>query len=225
MRRVWMSILAASVLAVAAFAPVAAQDTITIDIREVDGSGQFGSADVTSDGEQTTVAIDIVPGDEGVPQPANIHEGTCADIGEVAFELEDVVDGVSQSTVDVEQRDLIRSPYVINVQESADSDVSVACGHLPLIGGGATDDDEEATDDDDDAVEEDDDAVSEDDDAAADDDEATEDDDDDDEVPDVVPATGSIGGVNADTAVLMMVLLSSAALGAGVLIRRRPGLV
>ena len=70
MRRVLMPVLAAGLLAIAAFAPAAAQDTVTIDIREVDGSGQFGSADITTDGEQTIVALDIVPGDEGVPQPA-----------------------------------------------------------------------------------------------------------------------------------------------------------
>src|SRR5690606_30005171 len=75
-----------------------------------------------------------------VPQPAHIHAGTCADLGDIVYPLEDVVDGVSQSTVDAPLTDLISAEHVINVHLSEDQmDVSVACAHLPVIGGGAAD--------------------------------------------------------------------------------------
>jgi hypothetical protein len=262
MKRIWVSFVAAALLSIIAFAPAAAQDTVTIDMQEVDDSGQSGSADITSDGEQVVVSIEIEPGPDGEPQPVHIHEGDCRDLGDVAFPLEDVVNGVSESTADVSLGDLLAGEYAINVHQSEDQmDVYVACGTLPLIGGGpaeddaaedeedeeAAEEDEEATEDEDDeATEDDDDAATEDDDEAAteddddaaseeDDDAATEDDgeemteDDDaaegddaeaDDAEDLVPATGS-AGAGPESAVLLMTLLSGAALGGGLLVRRR----
>jgi hypothetical protein len=235
MKRIWVSLAAVVVLTIAAFSPAAAQDTITIDMQEIDGSGQSGTANITSDGDQVIVSIEIEPGPDGEPQPVHIHEGNCRDLGDVAFPLEDVVDGVSESTADVSLSELLAGDYAINVHLSEDQmDVYVACGTTPLIGGGASDD--EAAEEDEDAAEEDDgaatededDAAVEDDDAAAEDDEASTEDEetddatteDDEEVEDLVPATGG-DGVAAESAVLLMTVLGGAALGTGLIVRRR----
>jgi hypothetical protein len=237
MKRIWVSLVAVVLLTIAAIAPAAAQDTITIDMQEIDGSGQSGTANITSDGDQVIVSIEIDAGPDGEPQPVHIHEGNCRDLGDVAFPLEDVVDGVSESTADVSMSELIGNDYAINVHLSEDQmDVYVACGTLPLIGGGPADDDavaeeddDEAAEDDDAVAEEDDDAVAEDDeDAVADDDEdmaeeeddATTDDEEVDDAEDLVPATGG-DGLGAESAVVLMTLLSGAALGGGLLVRRR----
>jgi hypothetical protein len=261
MKRIWVSLVAAALLTVAAIAPAAAQDTLTIDMQEVDESGQSGSADITSDGDQVVVSIEIEAGPDGEPQPAHIHDGTCRDLGDVAYPLEDVVDGVSESSADVSMADIIGNAYAIAVHLSEDEmDVIVACGTTPLIGGGApaeddaAEDDEAAEEDDDavaeddeadDAAEEEDDAVAEDDEAddaaeeddavAEDEDDAVQDDDDmveeddeaaaeddeaDDETEDLVPATGG-AGMGAEGAIVLMTLLSGAALGGGLLVRRR----
>jgi hypothetical protein len=248
MKRIWVSLAAVVVLTIAAISPAAAQDTITIDMQEIDGSGQSGTANITSDGDQVTVSIEIDAGPDGEPQPVHIHEGNCRDLGDVAVPLEDVVDGVSESTADISLSELIAGDYAINVHLSEDQmDVYVACGTTPLIGGGPADDeaaeedeeatddeDEAATEDDDAAVDEDDDAAAEDDDAAVEDDEdaaATDDDEaaaddataeDDEEVEDLVPATGG-DGMGAESAVLLMTVLSGAALGTGLMVRRRFG--
>jgi hypothetical protein len=237
MKRIWVSLVAVVLLTIAAIAPAAAQDTITIDMQEIDDSGQSGTANITSDGDQVIVSIEIDAGPDGEPQPVHIHEGNCRDLGDVAFPLEDVVDGVSESTADVSMSELIGNDYAINVHLSEDQmDVYVACGTLPLIGGGPADDDavaeeddDEAAEDDDAVAEEDDDAVAEDDeDAVADDDEdmaeeeddATTDDEEVDDAEDLVPATGG-DGLGAESAVVLMTLLSGAALGGGLLVRRR----
>jgi hypothetical protein len=236
MKRIWVSLAAVVVLTIAAFSPAAAQDTITIDMQEIDGSGQSGTANITSDGDQVIVSIEIDPGPDGEPQPVHIHEGNCRDLGDVAFPLEDVVDGVSESTADVSLSELISGDYAINVHLSEDQmDVYVACGTTPLIGGGAADDeaaeedDEAAEEDDEAATDEEDDAAVEDDDAATDDDEdaATDDEEaddatteDDEEVEDLVPATGG-DGMAAESAVLLMTVLGGAALGTGLIARRR----
>ncbi len=226
MKRIWISVVAVALLSIAALAPAAAQDTITIDMNEVDDSGQSGSADITSDGDQTIISVSIDPGEEGVPQPAHIHDGSCAELGGVAYPLEDVVDGESETTVDVTITELIQGEYAINVHLSEDEmGVNVACGTLPLI---AAPDDDDAVEEDDDAVEEDDDAVEEDDEVVEEDDEVVEEEDDavvdDDEADDaeeMVPAAGSTGGLGPEAMVLMMTLAGSAALGTGLLVRRR----
>lgn len=251
MKRIWVSLVAAALLTVAAIAPAAAQDTITIDMQEVDESGQSGSANITSDGEQVIVAIEIDAGPDGEPQPLNIHDGTCRDLGEVAYPLEDVVDGMSESSADISLSDIISGEYAIVVsQAEGEDDVIVACGTTPLIGGAAPAEDEEEAEDaaeedeeaaededgadeaaeDDEAAEEDEDAsTDEEDDAAAEDDDemtdeeddaAAEEDDEDDDTEDLVPATGG-AGMGAEGAVILMTVLSGAALGGGLLVRRR----
>lgn len=219
MRRVGLSLLAAGLLAIIAVAPATAQDTVTIDMKEVEGSGQSGSADITSDGEQTIVTIEIEPGEEGVAQPAHIHDGTCNDLGDVAFPLDDVVDGASESTVDISVSDLIAGEYAVNVHLSEDEiDVYVSCGTLPQFGGGEDegegDADQEEADDEDSADDE------EADDEEAADDEASEGEDEE----AIVPATGSTGGMSTESGVVLLTLAAGALLGFGVLVRRRANL-
>jgi ketosteroid isomerase-like protein len=79
------------------------------------------------------VAVRIAPGLTGVPQPVNIHEGTCADLGPVAFALTDMAGGVSHTVLDgVPGSDLQKGNLAIAVQKSHDQpDVYVACADIP----------------------------------------------------------------------------------------------
>jgi hypothetical protein len=259
MQRILFSLIAAGLLAIAAFAPVAAdehfEEVVTVDLTEVDESGVEGSARIVSANGSSEVEVLITAGleDDG-EYSADIHEGTCDDPGDVAFELEDLDGGVSESEIDVELIDLMDGNHSINIHADGDEEQRVACGEIPEAGVGGpaedddaaeeddavtdddddavTDDDDAVVDDEDDAVEEDDDAVVEDDDAMVDDDEeavedtddAVADEDEADDVEDaVVPAAGSVGGPSSDTIALMVGLLASSVLGAGVLLRRRTG--
>lgn len=248
MKRFWLTLVAATVLTVSAVAPAAAQDTVTIDMKEVDGSGQAGSADITTDGdEQVIVSIEIDAGEEGVPQPAHIHEGSCQDLGDVAYPLENVEDGVSESTVEVGMSELLAGEYAINVHLSEEeAGTYVSCGTLPLIGGGSDDSEDEAAEEDDESSEEDgddqaaeedeesttddeaseedgvDQAAEEDEESTTDDDEAAAENEEGDDAAEVAPATGSLGDPGSGAGIGMMLLLGGGALGAGLLIRRRP---
>lgn len=205
MKRFWISMIAAGLLTIAAIAPAAADEhSMTIDLDEVDGSGVSGTATMTETDGETTVSIELDGTPEDGVHPVHIHAGTCDDLGDVVFPLEDVVDGMSESTVEASIDDIMAADHAINVHLSEDEmDVYVACGN---IGTGdeeddavmdddavAEDDDDAAMDDDDDAVAEDDDdavmdddddAVAEDDDAAVEDDDAAVTDDDDAEAAD-----------------------------------------
>ncbi|TVR75444.1 MAG: hypothetical protein EA415_03850 [Sphaerobacteraceae bacterium] len=243
MKRFWISMIAAGLLTIAAIAPAAADEhSMTIDLDEVDGSGVSGTATMTETDGETTVSIELDGTPEDGVHPVHIHAGTCDDLGDVVFPLEDVVDGMSESTVEASIDDIMAADHAINVHLSEDEmDVYVACGN---IGTGdeeddavmdddavAEDDDDAVTDYDDDAVAEDDDAAVEDDDAAVtDDDDAeaaddadaiAEEDDAADDAEDLVPATGGVAGFGAEAGILMMTLAAGLTLGAGVLIRRR----
>ncbi len=249
MKRFWISMIAAGLLTIAAIAPAAADEhSMTIDLDEVDGSGVSGTATMTETDGETTVSIELDGTPEDGVHPVHIHAGTCDDLGDVVFPLEDVVDGMSESTVEASIDDIMAADHAINVHLSEDEmDVYVACGN---IGTGdeeddaamdddavaeddddaaVADDDDAAMDDDDDAVAEDDDAamadddaaMDDEDDAAADDDAMVEEDDTADDAEDLVPATGGVAGFGAEAGILMMTLAAGLTLGAGVLIRRR----
>jgi hypothetical protein len=110
---------------------------VTIPLTAQGGSNVTGEAKLVSDGNQTKVTLDLenAPG----PHPAHIHEGTCADLNPAPkFPLRDVVDGKSETTVDVTVDAIRSSPHAINVHQSAANlDTYVACGDLPTTGGGS----------------------------------------------------------------------------------------
>lgn len=106
-------------------------DAISVSLSPVGDASQFGTATLTPEGDQTRVVLDV---DSPVSnsQPAHIHEGTCADLDpEPAFGLPNVVDGRSESTVDVSLETLTASDYAINLHMS-DDDLTTytSCGNI-----------------------------------------------------------------------------------------------
>lgn len=106
-------------------------DAISVSLSPVGDASQFGTATLTPEGDQTRVVLDV---DSPVSnsQPAHIHEGTCADLDpEPAFGLPNVVDGRSESTVDVSLETLTASDYAINLHMS-DDDLTTytSCGDI-----------------------------------------------------------------------------------------------
>ena len=102
---------------------------VMVELAEQSDSGQSGTASLTPTGDgQTTVALEVsnAPGD---PQPAHIHSGTCEELGEVVYPLENVQDGTSETTVDVSLEELQEGEFAINVHESEQNiSTYVACG-------------------------------------------------------------------------------------------------
>ena len=102
-----------------------------VQLGEQNESGQSGRAELEAADGKTVVNItlDNAPGN---PQPAHIHEGTCEELGDVAYPLTNVEDGASESSVDVSTEDLSTGEYAINVHKSeAEIETYVACGNIP----------------------------------------------------------------------------------------------
>jgi hypothetical protein len=198
MKRFWLSLLTASLLALAAFAPAAAQESVTIDLDELNDSGQSGTATLTEENGQTRVVIDInAPEEEDIEQPAHIHAGTCDDLGGVEYPLDNVVDGSSETVVDVSLEDLMSGVYAVNVHLSTDEPGTwVACGNIPTQ---VEDENGEDMDDED-----------------MDDEEADDDADD----PAALPAAGG-PGANSGMMAGILAIIAAVMAGVGILVRRR----
>lgn len=106
-------------------------DAISVSLSPVGDASQFGTATLTPDGDQTRVVLDV---DSPVSpsQPAHIHEGTCDNLtAEPAYGLPNVVDGRSESTVDVSLETLTASDYAINLHMSDDDlQTYTSCGDI-----------------------------------------------------------------------------------------------
>lgn len=80
------------------------------------------------------IEIDVTP-PEPVPQPAHIHMGNCANMGEVAHKLESIVGGKSVTVIsDIGIRDVATGELTVNLHRSFDDfPTFTACGDIPGI--------------------------------------------------------------------------------------------
>ncbi|HEX3670929.1 MAG TPA: hypothetical protein VHT92_04400 [Candidatus Cybelea sp.] len=122
----------ALVLACAFSTASAATSTATVTMSAQNGSGESGTATLTQKGSDVEVVISLTGSPATTPQPAHIHDGTCADLKGVAYALANVVGGKSTTTVPGVTIDkLLGGPYAINVHESAANlGKYVSCGNI-----------------------------------------------------------------------------------------------
>jgi hypothetical protein len=118
----------------------AGDGSVTVQLAAQNGSGESGTATLTAEGEMTRVEVDVSNG-TSAPQPAHIHEGSCADLDPTPkYPLQNVVDGMSTSTVDASLDKLKSEAYAINVHKSeSDLQTYVSCGDIGGSGGESKD--------------------------------------------------------------------------------------
>jgi hypothetical protein len=131
-----LAILIVAVLAVAALGGIrtsyAQGETVTVNLGEQNGSGQNGTATLTAMGDTTMVVVNI-SGGSSTPQPAHIHDGTCANLNpKPTYPLTSLVDGKSETMVPASLSSLVNGVYAINVHKSGpEASVYVSCGDIP----------------------------------------------------------------------------------------------
>ncbi len=106
---------------------------VTVEMTPLNNSGITGTATLEPKGQQTSVTLELLDptGGTGDPQVAHIHKGTCANLGDIAYPLPDVWDGVSGDTFAVSLDELRSGDYAINVHRSAEKlDEYTACGDI-----------------------------------------------------------------------------------------------
>jgi LPXTG-motif cell wall-anchored protein len=131
-RKLMLLLIIAALPVVPLFAQAA---SVTVNLSPQNNSGESGTAVLTDLGNgKTQVVLTVTGQPAGVSQPVHIHKGTCANLDpKPAYPLSPLVDGKSETTVDVSLQTLQSSPFAINGHKSAEEiSVYVFCGDIPL---------------------------------------------------------------------------------------------
>lgn len=105
----------------------------SVEINQQNGSGQQGKAYIFDDQDNKThISILVSKESPGAIEPAHIHVGKCPSPGAVKFPLTNVVDGKSETVLDVSLAEFKKmGPMAINVHKSAAQiGTYVACGDV-----------------------------------------------------------------------------------------------
>lgn len=106
-------------------------DTVTVDLDEQSSSGVSGEARISESDGQLEVSVTLDGDDGSSPRPAHIHAGSCDELGDVVYPLEDAGESPSTSTVDATLEELVDGDFAINVHESAEAlENYIACGSI-----------------------------------------------------------------------------------------------
>jgi hypothetical protein len=123
---------AAALLALAVPASAADGPHRVFALATQNASGELGTVTLTAVGEKTRVEVALANAPTDVPQPAHIHEGTCAKLDpKPKYPLSTVVDGTSTTMVDVPMSQLVAGGFAVNVHKSTkEIPTYIACGEL-----------------------------------------------------------------------------------------------
>jgi hypothetical protein len=123
---------AAALLALAVPASAADGPHRVYALATQNASGELGTVTLTAVGEKTRVEVALANAPTDVPQPAHIHEGTCAKLDpKPKYPLSTVVDGTSTTMVDVPMSQLVAGGFAVNVHKSTkEIPTYIACGEL-----------------------------------------------------------------------------------------------
>ncbi len=110
-----------------------ATEPVTVQLKEQNKSGQTGTAMFKEVDGKTVVTLNLSGVASAVPQPAHIHVGKCPSPGAVKYPLTNVVNGMSETTLDMDMATLWKDAgnLAVNVHKSAsDLKTYTACGDL-----------------------------------------------------------------------------------------------
>jgi len=107
-------------------------EKMMVTLAAQNDSDETGTATLEEVDGKTVVTIALEGQSTGANQPAHIHTGACPTPGAVVYPLTNVVNGASETTLDVSLADLkAQLPLAVNVHKSAaESKVYVSCGDL-----------------------------------------------------------------------------------------------
>lgn len=107
-------------------------ETITVELLAQNNSGTTGRATLTEEDGKVRVALALTGSASSTPQPAHIHTGTCPNPDAVKYSLLNVVNGMSDTLLDISFAELKSAlPLAVNVHKSpTETRVYVACGNL-----------------------------------------------------------------------------------------------
>ena len=113
-------------------AQLEASPDLAAELLPQNNSGQMGEVSFNSADNQTRVRIFLETFPQNITQPAHIHTGSCLNIGEVLYPLNNVYNGESETIIEASLDDLeSQKPLAVNVHKSEEeSQIYVSCADL-----------------------------------------------------------------------------------------------
>lgn len=104
----------------------------SVQINELNGSGQSGTTVFSEVDGKTVVKVTLTPGLKDISQPIHLHEGSCSQVGGVRHSLSDIMNGTSETALSVDFETFkSQLPLAVNIHKSFNEpETSVACGDV-----------------------------------------------------------------------------------------------
>lgn len=102
----------------------------SIVLNDQNESGEAGLATFEEKDGKTVIRIKLVNAPVDVSQPAHIYKGSCEKPVSELFDINNVVNGESETTIDDTLKNVLaKAPFILNVHKSAEEDnIYVSCG-------------------------------------------------------------------------------------------------
>lgn len=105
--------------------------SVNIPLMAQNNSNETGTATLTTMGNNQTKVVLKMNNAPSNDQPAHIHSGSCSNPGGIKYSLNPVRNGMSETTINVSMRQLVRErPLAINVHKSNSEEISYSCGNI-----------------------------------------------------------------------------------------------
>lgn len=105
---------------------------VEVTLSEQNSSAESGTATLMDQDGKVLVTLEINGTPTGIEQPAHIHVGACPNPGAVKYPLSSVLNGKSETTLNVTMEQLMKElPLAVNVHKSQqEAKVYIACGDI-----------------------------------------------------------------------------------------------
>lgn len=114
--------------------PEATSKKVTVVLKSVNDSGEVGTAIFSEENGVTKITVSLTGYAKDIEQPAHMHIGECPGVGTVRYPLTPVINGTSETLLDVTLESLKKElPLAINVHKSStEASTYTACGPLAI---------------------------------------------------------------------------------------------
>ena len=112
-------------------APLIVERVVEVTLAELNGSGQTGTATLTSRGDTVTVVVDATA---GISELNHIHSGQCGDtLGGADYGLTKTNGGPTTTVVNATMKDILDGDHAINLHQAGNPGTYTSCGNLPSV--------------------------------------------------------------------------------------------
>lgn len=107
-------------------------ETTIFSLREQENSGERGTAYLIPQADGTTkVSVELTAAAQILERKAHLHTGTCEQLGDIVYSLNELIDGKSDTIVNARAAQLTGEPRLVLAAHKGKAMTKIACGAVP----------------------------------------------------------------------------------------------